>query len=75
MRMASRFCFVKKLDDVFVSPLRTDSRAAFPDGSFRLNSALAAAKLTSGTSSSRARFNAAMDRRVFRSARLDTAAS
>ena len=74
MRRASRFCLEKKLDEVLLSPSRTASSAALPAGSWRAHSALAAAKLTSGTSSSRAFFNAAVALAVFTSARLATTA-
>ena len=61
IRSAPRFCFVRKPDAVFDSPLRTATSASRPAGSFRANKAFAAAKLTSGTSSLSALCSAAAD--------------
>ena len=74
MRKPSRFCLEKKLDEVLLSFARIASSASLPTGSWRAHSALAAAKLTSGTASSRAFFSAAVARSLFTSARLATTA-
>ena len=74
MRRAWRFCLEKKLEELLLSLARTASRASLPSGSRRAHSALAAAKLTSGTASSRALCSAAVALALFTSARLATTA-